>query len=431
ATSSAANHQAQAELEEQAEAHPTKRKSSRQQPDLEERPWDGDEPQDRAIRRILEDQYKPLRIKGYKKSIPTPAPLPNRLFDRIDTTPSKAPPKYPWEVKFVGPSTETPLVRTGVQLTRPDRKVDPLKRLELAYGKSYDYRSGFDMMGTPRVLVPDEEGAGRDSGPTRTDGRSRPPVGMRAWNGFVEDKIEQARIDGAFRNIKGRGQPIKEDPARSNPYIKGDDYLINRVIHTQGAAPPWIEIQMGGFILIATSGDRDLLTLAKHSPELESSLSTFRTELRTSWIRRATRMLTLDGASRTAIAEVKNGWRDPEWEARERTYHELSIKTTNSIIRRFNAVAPYSVRRPILVLSRELESCFKDCVKSIENELVRIMEGGSTPPVIAKGRSKGGVKVVNDEEEHEEVKDTMWTAIRRLVKQVVGKEKGVMVDGRQ
>lgn len=29
----------------------------------EEEPWEGDEPQARAIRRILEDQYKPLRVK--------------------------------------------------------------------------------------------------------------------------------------------------------------------------------------------------------------------------------------------------------------------------------------------------------------------------------------------------------------------------------
>lgn len=36
---------------------------ARKPKELQEEAWDGDEPQHRAIRRILEDQYKPLRVK--------------------------------------------------------------------------------------------------------------------------------------------------------------------------------------------------------------------------------------------------------------------------------------------------------------------------------------------------------------------------------
>lgn len=39
------------------------KKRARQPKELQEPAWDGDEPQARAIRRILEDQYKPLRVK--------------------------------------------------------------------------------------------------------------------------------------------------------------------------------------------------------------------------------------------------------------------------------------------------------------------------------------------------------------------------------
>lgn len=98
--------------------------------------------------------------------------------------------------------------------------MDPRKRLESAYDKSLDYRSGFGMNGRgPRILVPEEDDA---AGGTRTTakGRSPVPAGMRAWNGFVEDKIEQARSEGFFQTVQGRGRPIKADDARANPYIK-------------------------------------------------------------------------------------------------------------------------------------------------------------------------------------------------------------------
>lgn len=43
--------------------------------------------------------------------------------------------------------------------------------------------------------------------------------GMRAWSGFVEDKIEQARRDGLFNEVQGRGKPMERDEAEANPFI--------------------------------------------------------------------------------------------------------------------------------------------------------------------------------------------------------------------
>lgn len=61
-SSTAAYLRAQAELDEADDlAERARRRPAAADPD--ERPWDGDEPQDRAIRRILADQYKPLRVK--------------------------------------------------------------------------------------------------------------------------------------------------------------------------------------------------------------------------------------------------------------------------------------------------------------------------------------------------------------------------------
>lgn len=67
-------------------------------------------------------------------------------------------------------------------------------------------------------MVPDENA--EEGEEKRQEGR-RAMGGMRAWDGIVEDKIQQARRDGLFKYVKGRGKPILRDlEAESNPYIK-------------------------------------------------------------------------------------------------------------------------------------------------------------------------------------------------------------------
>lgn len=82
-----------------------------------------------------------------------------------------------------------------------------------------DYGAGFRAGGVgERVMVPDErEGEGEGG---KRDGR-RAMGGMRAWDGIVEDKIQQAQRDGLFKKVRGRGKPMLRDvEAESNPYIK-------------------------------------------------------------------------------------------------------------------------------------------------------------------------------------------------------------------
>ena len=62
-------------------------------------------------------------------------------------------------------------------------------------------------------MVPDDR-----AGDGRTEGR-KAMGGMRAWSGFVEDKIETARRDGLFNEVKGRGKPMERDEAAANPFI--------------------------------------------------------------------------------------------------------------------------------------------------------------------------------------------------------------------
>ena len=45
--------------------------------------------------------------------------------------------------------------------------------------------------------------------------------------------------------MKGRGRPLKELVEEKNPFIAREEFLMNRIVQKNGAAPPWVEIQGG------------------------------------------------------------------------------------------------------------------------------------------------------------------------------------------
>ncbi|GAA5949006.1 hypothetical protein JCM21900_003170 [Sporobolomyces salmonicolor] len=376
------------------------------------------------ITRILADQYKPLRIKGYQKPTQKPSPLSHDLF-ADPPSPSVShdnPPLNPWDVTFKPPDHYNPSVAPGLRsgthrlphLTRTrsssaasnltvklvgGKPTAQKARLVSAYERSLDYRGGVRSSSSPGIAVPvHEQGS--------IDGEGKMGE-MRAWEGFIEEKIKQAHRDGLFRNVKGRGKPIPKDDAESNPFISRDDFLINRIMKTQDAAPPWVEVQK----------------------ELESSLAAFRTELRANWTRRALRIRSSEGLTPAVAREVAEGWKDPEWEAREKSYHETAIKALNDLVRKYNVVAPYHVRRPLLTLRTELDSTVASCAPSIASELQRRLSQGLVHPtqsrVVADGWDDGdGVRSITAQEmggERKEVTESMWKAFRRVVVEVLGK----------
>ncbi|EEB97550.1 hypothetical protein MPER_03107, partial [Moniliophthora perniciosa FA553] len=75
-------------------------------------------------------------------------------------------------------------------------------------------------------------------------GGGRPnPVSLKGWASFIEDRIERARSAGAFNNVQGRGKPLVRTVEESNPFIAREEFLMNRIIQKNGAAPPWVELQ--------------------------------------------------------------------------------------------------------------------------------------------------------------------------------------------
>ena len=153
---------------------------------------------------------------------------------------------------------------------------------------------------------------------------------------------------------------------------------------------------------------------------MDSAINSFRRVLRESWSRRVLLVLT------TAVpplppdrltVDYVTGMRDPEWEERERSYHETALGEVNSLVRKYNAMAPYIARRALHMRDIELERLYKESAKEIHEKLV------------AKLSSKGGEMAVgsgrNDEDDdftntHETTLPSLgiWAMIKGLFARV-------------
>ena len=185
------------------------------------------------------------------------------------------------------------------------------------------------------------------------------------------------------------------------PFITRSEFLMNRIVKRQEAAPPFVELQK----------------------EMRDDLQSFRARLRAAWIRRATRMISLQPITPSVIADCGD-FRDPEWEAREEGYHERTVAELNNLIRRYNIVAPASVRANLTTPEAELKACYRDCEGLIREELQRRVKMGLEPPVQHKLKlgKEDGPKGKTAEEEAA-VRETMLSAFRRLVKEVFAKKQ--------
>ena len=155
-------------------------------------------------------------------------------------------------------------------------------------------------------------------------------------------------------------------------------------------------------------------------PELETAVNTFRDVLRQSWTRRATRMLTLSQPSGLLInltTEKVSAFRDAEWAARERAYHDTALEEVNSLVRKYNGMAPYAVRRGHYALDVELERAYRDSVDDILNGIAERVKAGAT------GVSNKGVGWNDEREPTQTSGDANWAPvrIRDIIRQWVGR----------
>lgn len=155
---------------------------------------------------------------------------------------------------------------------------------------------------------------------------------------------------------------------------------------------------------------------------MRDDMNGFRARLREAWIRRATRMISLQPITPSIIRDAGE-YRDPEWEARERAYHEKSVINLNSLIRKYNVVAPPSARSPVTSVESELAGCYRDCAPLIRQELERRAQAGYGAATYKVKQGSADGPTGKTAPEQSAVRETMLSAFRRLVREVIGKKE--------
>ena len=249
--------------------------------------WTGDEKIQDTVLRMLVDKYKPLRTcsiqsadQKIKNALPRMTTLPVNLDggDQTDLSlnagslltslkPSTGswatepllpsnPGHQPWHTTFQVPSHSIKYAHIpGPSVPSKNPSTDPIDghsriqnkqaqhvgRLTRARESTLYYRMGI-----------------RKSG----QGISN-PLTLKGWTNLVEEKIEvgiffsfkfnsaesisiqKARQAGLFKNVKGHGRPLAQSIEEHNPFIAREEYLLNRIVQRNGAAPPWVVVQRG------------------------------------------------------------------------------------------------------------------------------------------------------------------------------------------
>ncbi len=357
-------------------------------------PWTGEESQSDAVLRMLNDSRKPLPpgLRG-KPTIPSLAPVDMRL-------------------------RRTPVYSPG-------------HRASAARDKATAYAGlGLGQRGGKGLSKDERQALKKEFRDRFTPGARAMPNTISGLAALANERIEDAIARGQFKNIP-RGKGVQRDARADNPFIDTTEYIMNNMIKKQAIVPPWIEKQQ----------------------ELLKAANVFRTRLRSDWTRHAARMMASRGGSlrekmerATEYAraeEVHNprrrdvdqisvptnstddpvmakmrepGWepepleatavpteegrdpfvtltrpfRDPEWEATERSYMKLAIDNLNTLARSYNLLAPNLAQKPYFSLDRELRACFAD-VAPLLADAIKERAARPTLPGSVSGHGRGSL----------------------------------------
>lgn len=315
--------------------------------------WTGDERVQDAVLRMLMDKHKPLRTGTIRSAdeklrdrnsssgaqnyvrvqplLPSGPPASGESWADVPLLPA-IDGHRPWHATYKVPVHEGSIrvgsLRSSRTSSRPfaDQNMDNQTRRQMAAERRKALAAGRLVRVKEGVLdYRLGNGVRIDGEQSRGYARSN-PVSLKGWNSMVEEKIERARAAGAFKVISGRGKPLARVSEEFNPFIGREEFLMNRIVQRNGATPPWVDAQM----------------------ELDSVLNAFRVALQLSWTRRTVRRLgatyNFEDLASVTLEDIA-GLRDKEWEAKERSYHETGVEDINRLVRKYNGMAPYSVRR--------------------------------------------------------------------------------------
>jgi len=157
----------------------------------------------------------------------------------------------------------------------------------------------------------------------------------------------------AARMIASRGGSLKEQMDQADEYARAEEVHNPRRKHVDQISIP------------TNSTDDIVMTRLKHQPgeSVEPQPPTTTT--------------TEDITDSRSQPTVTRPFRDPDWEAAEKSYMELAISNLNAITRSYNLMAPELAKKPYFSLQRELDNCYAEVAPELANEIKR---RASAPP---------------------------------------------------
>lgn len=376
-----------AEAEEDAEQRARARLRRAQR--ASEPVWTGDERIEDTVLRMLEHKYKPMRRgedgraaeKKRLERVPRPTVRPRTAQDEVGANGVviRRTGDNPWDLFYSAqPKKESRVYRgrTDIDLKPPGSEMkQQLDKMGMsaqhlprddpkAMGKIRDtlrssaVRDRIKTAVDKSIRYPDRKRPAAAAADDDDDGDHKPLLGVvstaKGMAGIVEMKIEEALRKGTFQNNSLRGKPIPYDYNEGNAHLGREEFLLNRMVQRQNAAPPFVEMNM----------------------DMKSEERALRQRIQAAWICRALIRLEQSGAyqrmepvavvweedeakpselpaysfdvstdgQRATVAWARD-FRDGRWVQEQAAYHAAAVQQLNQVIRRYNHIAPYFARR--------------------------------------------------------------------------------------
>lgn len=339
-------------------------------------PWTGTESQSDAVLRMLNDAHKPLPPASRPKPrIPTPSSIPVDMRIKPQASVSKG--------RKVADARDAASVYVGLGIKEKDKGLSEQEREAI----KKELRDRF----TPAA-------------------RAMPNT-LSGLAALANERIEDAIARGQFKHIP-RGVGVERDTRADNPFIDTTEYILNKMIKKQDMVPPWIEKQQElvkaanvfrarmrndwkrhASRMIASRGgslqeqmqraDDHARAEEVHNPRRRKSdqvavPSNSTDDVVMVAIRQEALPEPPAPAAAPAPAQSRPAgeqqvltrpFRDPAWEAAERSYMEHAIANLNTLTRAYNLMAPELAKKPYFSLERELNACFADVAPEIADQI--------------------------------------------------------------
>ncbi|ORY95713.1 hypothetical protein BCR43DRAFT_493467 [Syncephalastrum racemosum] len=263
---------------ENEEAEEERQKRARQIHKEKEQPWTGEESVADSVLRMIMDKHRtpPIRIEGAaRRQLPNPQLHPAQvqgIHENDDVS-----------------SQEKNLLRSKKRRATHQRRLMNARDAAIDYSMNQKYPANAE---------------------EQDDDTEEKPRRLGDIMSLAEERIRAARMRGEFDDLPGRGKPLAEDGFGNSPVTDRTEFLLNRIVQRQGAAPPWIMMQQ----------------------QVDTDISQFRTQLRQS---------------------LRHVHAYHTWREKDGAFFVKYVDRVNSAIRSYNVMCPSSVRKPLLDLETE------------------------------------------------------------------------------